>query len=131
MLEQVPVEAASFAEFTSLAELLAHEEELLTGMTVLIGVKESEIGELLPHVAGHFVEKRIFAVDNFVVRERQHEVLGESVEHREGELVLMVFAMNGVGGEISEGVVHPAHVPLETKTETTEIGRARDTGPSC
>src|SRR5258707_589781 len=115
MLEQVPIEAASFAEFAALAKLLAHEKEFLAGMAVLIGVEETQIGELLPHVTGHFMEKGIFAVDDLVVRERQHEVFGESVEHGEGELVLVVLAMDRVGGEISEGVVHPAHVPLETE----------------
>src|SRR5258708_18793411 len=34
----------------------------------------SQIGELLPHVAGHLVEKRIFAVDHFVVGEGKDEI---------------------------------------------------------
>ena len=67
----MPVEAASFAPFVALGEFLAHEEEFLAGVGVLIGVEETEIGELLPGVAGHFVEKRVFAVDDFVVGERQ------------------------------------------------------------
>ncbi len=100
-------------------------------MAVLIGVEEAQIGELLPHVAGHFVEKRILAVNDFVVRKRQHKVFGESIEHRKGELVLVVFAMDGVGGEISEGVVHPAHVPLQTEAEAPKVGRAGDAGPRC
>ena len=33
----------------------------------MIGEEQTEIGELLPQVAGHFVEQRVFAVDDFVV----------------------------------------------------------------
>src|SRR6266487_3710155 len=59
-LEQVPVEAAGFAPFVALGEFLAHKEKFLAGVGVLIGVEQAEISELLPEVAGHFVEKRVF-----------------------------------------------------------------------
>jgi hypothetical protein len=84
VLEQVPVQAVRFGPFAALGEFLAHEEELLAGMRVLIGVEKTEIGELLPHVAGHFMEKRIFSVDDFIVREGKLEIFGEGVEKRKG-----------------------------------------------
>ena len=67
VLEEVPVEAASFAPFVALGEFLAHKEEFFAGVGVLIGIEQTEVGELLPHVAGHFVEKRVFAMYDFVV----------------------------------------------------------------
>src|SRR5260370_37007083 len=91
VLQQVPVEAMGFAPFVALGELLAHEEELFAGMRVLIGVEQTEIGELLPHVAGHFVEERIFSVDDFVVRERKKEIFREGVKKRECEFVVFVL----------------------------------------
>ncbi len=96
VLEQVPVQAVSFGPFVALGELLAHEEEFLAWMGVLIGVEKTEIGELLPHVSGHFVEQRIFSVDDFIVGEGKLEILGEGVEERKRELIVLVLAMNGV-----------------------------------
>src|SRR5260370_42311634 len=81
-LERVPIEAASFAPLLTLSDFLAHEEELFARVSALVGVQQAEIGELLPHVAGHFVEKRALSVNDFVVREGKKEILGEGVEQR-------------------------------------------------
>src|SRR5262249_30016285 len=98
-------------------------------MTVLIGEQETKISKLLPHVAWHFVEERVFAVDDLVVGEGQHEILGEGVDKGEGNFVVLVFAIDGIRREVFKGVVHPAHIPFETEAETAEIGGAGDTGP--
>ncbi len=63
----MPIQAAGFAPFFALGEFLAHEEEFFAGVRVLIGVEETQISELLPKIAGHFVEQGIFAVYDFVV----------------------------------------------------------------
>ena len=94
--QQVPVQAVRFGPFVALGEFLTHEEEFLAGVRVLIGVKQAEIGELLPHVAGHLVEERVFTVDDFVVGEGKHEIFGEGIEKRKCELVVFVLAMDGV-----------------------------------
>src|SRR3989454_12740155 len=125
-LEQVPVEAAGFAPFVALGDFLAHKEKFLAGVSVLIGVKETEIGELLPEVAGHFVEKRVFAVHDFVVGKGEEEILGEGVEEGESELIVLVFAMDGVVRKKAQSVVHPSHVPFEAEAEAAEIGGARN-----
>src|SRR3989442_1006880 len=127
-LEQVPVEAAGFAPFVALGDFLAHKEEFLAGVSVLIGVKETEIGELLPEVARHFVKERVFAVDDFVVGEGKQEIFCEGVEKRKSELVVLVFAMDRVVRKIAQSVVHPAHVPFEAEAEATEISGARNGG---
>src|SRR5882762_4143361 len=98
--EEMPVEAASFAPFVTLGELLAHEEEFLARVGVLISVEKTKVGELLPQVAGHFVEKGIFSMDDFVVGEGEKEIFGEGVEQREGEFVVFVFAVHGIVGKI-------------------------------
>ena len=129
VLEEVPIEAASFAPFVALGELLAHKEKFLAGMGVLIRIKKAEIGELLPHVAGHFVEERVFAVDDFVVRKGKEKIFGEGVEQRKSELIVFVFAMDGIVREIFERIVHPAHVPFEAEAEASEIDWAGDGRP--
>src|SRR4029077_1816103 len=40
-LEQVPVEAAGFAPFVALRELLAHEKKFLSRVSILIGVEQA------------------------------------------------------------------------------------------
>ena len=101
VLEQVPIQAVGFAPFVALGELLTHKEEFLSGMSVLIAVEKTEVCELLPQIAGHLMEKRVFAVDDFVVGEREKEIFGEGIEERESEFVVFIFAVDGVVGKIS------------------------------
>ncbi len=67
---------------------------------------------------------------NLVVRQRQNEVLGERVENGEGELTLVVFAVDGVLVEVFERVVHPAHVPFHAEAQAADIDGLGDHGPS-
>jgi len=54
---------------------------------------------LLPKIARHFVEQRIFAVDDFIVREGQNKIFAESVHERKGDFVVFVLAVDGVSGK--------------------------------
>ena len=56
------------------------------------GVKGSQVGELMPSVAGHLVEHRALAVNDLVVGEREHEVLVPGVKKPESQVVLVVPA---------------------------------------
>ena len=96
ILQEVPIEAALFGPFVALTEILPHEEKFFAGMGVLIREEEAEIGELLPHVAGHFVEERVFAVHDFVMREGKHEIFGESINERKGDFVVLVLAVDRI-----------------------------------
>ena len=94
-----------------------------------VPVQRAQVRELLPAVARHLLEQRSLAVHDLVVRERQHEVLRTRVHHAEGQLVMVVTPVHGIVGEVVEGVVHPAHVPLEAEAEPSLRRRARDAGP--
>ncbi len=48
----------------------------------------------------------------------------------ERHLVVMVFPVDRVFGHVSEGVVHPPHVPLEAEPKTAPAGRCADTRKS-
>ena len=100
VLEEMPVKTAGFAPFITLGEFLAHKEKFFAWVGALIGVKQTEIGELLPHIAGHFVEKGVFAVDDFVVGEGEKEIFGEGIKKGKGEFVVLVLAMNRVVGKV-------------------------------
>jgi hypothetical protein len=54
-LEQVPIDALVVIPFLPLADFASHEQQLLAGVRVHPGVKHTEVGELLPWIARHFV----------------------------------------------------------------------------
>ena len=68
-------------------------------------------------------------MDDFVVRERKHEVFGVGIQLAEGQRVVVVASMDRVFLEVSQRVVHPAHVPLHGEAQAAEVDRARNHGP--
>src|ERR1044071_1167524 len=60
----------------------------------------------------HFSNERPLAVHDFVVRQRQDEILRVRIHHPEGQVVVMEAPVNRVLGEVAQRVVHPSHVPL-------------------
>src|SRR5712692_2504220 len=77
--EEVPFEAGVVVPFGSLAELAAHKDQLLAGMTVEVAVEQAQVGKLLPHVARHLVQQRALAVHHLVMRKRSllHKMPGD------------------------------------------------------
>ena len=114
----VPVDAAFVRPFGPLAEFAAHEQQFLARVGPHQAVEQAQVGKLLPVVARHLGQQAALAVDHFVVRERQHEVLVEGVVQAEAEGVLVVAAVDRVLLEPRQRVVHPAHVPLHAKAQT-------------
>ena len=68
-------------------------------------------------------------MNHFVMRDRQHEILGKSIEEREGQAVVIELPEQTVEREIAQAVVHPAHVPFEVEAETAEIDGLRHHRP--
>ena len=89
----------------------------------------AQVGELLPAIARHLADQRALAVDHLVMGERQDEVLAEGVDQAEGQLVVMVLAIDRVLADVAQRVVHPAHVPFVAEAEAAEIGRQRHARP--
>src|SRR5580704_5634013 len=99
ILQDVPFQTAVMGPLAYLSEFVSHEQKLFSWLRVHIAEEQSQIGEPLPFVARHFSDKGAFAVDNFIVREGEHEIFREAVEHAESQLVVMEFAVNGIVGE--------------------------------
>ncbi len=127
--EQVPVELARLGPLRGLRELGAHEDQLLAGVGPHVGQVGAEVGQLLPGVAGHLVRQRALAVHDLVMAQRQHVVLGVGIDEGEGQLAVVVGAVDGIPLEVTQRVVHPPHVPLEAETEPAARGRPRHTRP--
>ena len=86
--------------------------------------KKTQIGKLLPFVAGHLADQRSFTMHYFIVRQRQNKILGKGVPQGERQLSVVIFTRNRVLLKIFEHVVHPPHFPFHAKTQLTDIGRA-------
>ena len=119
----------SWFHSATLAELAAHEQELLAGQSPLVGVEQAQVGRLLPGVARHLAPQRALAVHALVVRQGQDEVLLELVDAAEGQLAVVVRAVDRIARHVLQGVVHPAHVPLVAEAEAADVGRPRHHRP--
>src|SRR4051794_4349837 len=118
-LKQRPIQTAVVIPFSPLPELAAHKQELLAWLRVHVRKQQTQARELPPIVAGHARDQGAFAVYNLIVRERQNEVFVKSVDHPEGQLPVMPFAVSRIERQILERVVHPAHIPFETESQST------------
>ena len=78
---------------------------------------------------GTLVEQRALAVHDLVVADRQQVVLAEGVHQREGQQVVVVLPVDRLLLEVAQGVVHPAHVPLQPEAQAAARGRLGDAGP--
>src|SRR5262245_9052461 len=120
-VEQPPIQFTVRVPFGALANLTAHEEQFFSGKKPLISEQSAQVREPLPVVAGHSAEERAFAMNDFIVRKGQNEILVVMIQHRESEIVLMIFSVNRFVAEIVEGVMHPTHVPLERKSQAAQV----------
>src|SRR5437868_15081590 len=116
----MPIEGLIVVPFVPLAEFAAHEEQLLAGMPIHPGVEHPEIGELLPFVARHFIEKGFFSMHDLVVAEHENEIFLESIEQGKGDVALMKTPMNGIELHVTKEVVHPTHVPFEPEPKPAQ-----------
>ena len=128
-LQKIPLQALVVVPLVPLAELAAHEQQLLAGLGEQEAEEKAEVGEALPVVARHAREEGALAVHDLVVGERQDEVLVEGVEVAERQLVVVEPAEERIAAEVLQRVVHPAHVPLEAEAQTADVRRPRHHGP--
>ena len=129
VVEQRPVERRFVRPLVLVAELAAHEEELLAGVRPHPAEHGAEVREALPWIAGHLAEQRSLEVHDLVVGEREDEALRPRVHEPERHLVMRVPAVDGILVQVVERVVHPAHVPFEVEAEPAARGRPRHAGP--
>ena len=76
----------------------------------------------------HAPYERTLAADDLIMRERQDMLFAEGIDERKGQLVVMVFAVNGVKLKIGKGIVHKSHIPFEIEAEAAVIDGLRDLG---
>ena len=96
IIEHEPFELLLVIPLSALAEFLSHKEQLLAGMRKHIA-EECTIGsEFIAIKAGHFLDHRAFAVNDLIMRDRQDVVLGEAIEERECQLIVIECAVKRI-----------------------------------
>ena len=78
-VQQEPVQLSLLAPLGELTDLTAHEPELGTGVGHHPRRKSPRTRELLPVVAGHLVQKRLFQMHHLVVGDGQDVPLVKSI----------------------------------------------------
>ena len=125
----MPVQALVLIPLDKLAELAAHEQQFLARMGRGEPQESPQPGELLPVIARHLVQQRLFAVDHFVMRQRQDEIFRVYVHHRKRHQIVAPRPEQRVLLGVAEHVVHPAHVPLVVESQTAFMGGTGHAGP--
>ena len=97
-----PFQFPSRLPFASLGDFVAHEVEFLAGTGHLVSQQQAQIGEFLPGISGHLGKQRTFAMHNFIMRERHHEVFGIGIKLAEGEFIVVIAAVYRVMMEITQ-----------------------------
>ncbi len=128
-LQQVPLQAGVVVPLVPLANFAPHEQQLLARMAPHVSEQEPQVGEFLPQIARHLIQQRALAMHHFVVRQRQREVLVKGVNQAEGQLVVVVLAMDRIVPHVADRVVHPAHVPLQAESQAAQVRGSRDSLP--
>src|SRR5258707_13607522 len=121
LLEEVPVERMVVPPLALLPEFAAHEQQFLAGMSEHKAEVGAQIGEALPVVARHAAEDRTLAVHDLIMRQRKDEILGEGVVQSERDLSMLMLAVDRVLADVIQRVVHPAHIPFVTETDTADV----------
>ena len=123
------LDALVVAPLDELGDLVAHEVELRAGVGHLVERQRAHARELAPVVARLARDERALAVHDLVMRERQHEILVELVHGRERQQLVVAGTVREVRLHVVEGVVHPAHVPLEVEAEAAVVDGIGDQRP--
>ncbi len=98
-------------------------------MGVHVTQKSPQAGEFLPGIPGHLGKQGSFSMNDFIVGKGQDKIFRIGISHGEGQLIVIVTAVDRIFGKIQQGVVHPAHIPLEAETQAIKIDRGRHPAP--
>ena len=129
IVQQTPVQLLVVVPFMALTQFAAHEQQLLARMAPHEPVIGAQVGQLGGVVAGHLFQHAALAMHHFVMADRQDVVFAEPVDQAKGHQVMMIAAMDRILLDIAQGVVHPAHVPLEPEAQPAVVHGRRHARP--
>ena len=117
VLQHAPVQLPVKVPFLPLGKLRSHEQQLAPRVRQHVGQKALHARQLHALVPGHLAPQGAFHMHHLVVGDGQHKSLGKGVHHGKGDIPMMIPPEEGVHFQIVAQVVHPAHVPLQVKSQ--------------
>ena len=96
ILFQQPVKLLVIAPLDKLSELAAHKEQFFSRMRVHKQIQKPQLRKLFFIAAPHLIQQRTLSVHHLVMRERQNIIFRKRVHHREGQLIMIALAKQGV-----------------------------------
>src|SRR3989304_130213 len=117
--------------FPPLTYLSAHKKELFAGMPVHVTIQCPEVCKSLRDVSRHLIKERTLPMYHLVMGENKDEVLGKGIKKTECQVVMLVFPVDRVLGEIPQCVVHPSHIPLQAEAKASQVCGPGYTSPCC
>ena len=86
--------------------------------------EQPQVRKTLPLVPWHPPQQGTLAVHDLVMGKGQHEVLAERVDGRKGDLLVVKPPVDRVQRDVLQRIMHPAHVPLHGKAQTSQVSRS-------
>ena len=123
IIQKHPVLLAFFIPFTELADFISHKIQFFAWMCIHVHIQRTRLWEFVFIVAAHFLHDRCFAVNNFIVRQREQETGIIVVHHGECQFVIVFRTVFRCGTEVIQRIVHPSHIPFIIKTKAALIDR--------
>ena len=119
VLRQEPVLLPLLVPFAELSDLIAHEVELFARMGHHIQIQRPSLRELVRVIACHLLHDGCLSVNHFVMRQRKQVFFIIKILHGKGQFMVLIGTVLRRGAEIIQSVVHPPHVPLVVKSESS------------
>src|SRR3972149_2891396 len=70
-------------------------------------------------------------MNHLVMRKNKDKVLSEGIQEAECQVIMLVFPVDRVLGEVAQCVVHPSHVPLQAEAKASQVCGPGYTSPCC
>ena len=121
--EQLPIQFFFKVPFDKLSKFLSHEQKFLAWVRHHVTEHGAHTCKLLAIFSRHLIDERTLAVYNLIVGKRKHIVFRKSIHHAEGQFIMVIRTINRIKRYVIEHVVHPAHIPLKVKAQSSHIRR--------
>ena len=94
-----------------------------------IRISSAEICVLVHLIPRHFIHHGAFQMHHFIMGQGQNILFMFIIAHGKSQSVMISFAINRVKLHIFTEVVHPAHIPFESETQSVPAYLAAHMGP--
>ncbi len=127
--QQIPIQFSGLAPLLELCKILSHKQKLFTRMPEHKGIGHFQIRKLVVVKPRHLINHRTFQMHHLIMGQNQNIVLTVGIGHGKGHEVMGSFAEIRVQLHIFQEIIHPAHIPLERKSQAVPFRLIRHLRP--